>query len=130
MTRFLRFIIIKSIMDRKIRLKQRKHSLKRLKQRYNTDFKREDIKNIIDLILNHEAKRIPDLEKHKNNQTLYLVKYNDNDLVVSYDKKQKEIATFLPLDCVEYKDFKTNINQINDLLMNYCSWIYKEDIFG
>ncbi|MFZ2663852.1 MAG: hypothetical protein WAX66_00610 [Patescibacteria group bacterium] len=80
---------------------ERKHAIRRAKERYNIDLTSGDIKQLIRAIQTGQATYVRRLSnrvtkwsipvpKHLAEKSLY------PEMIVVYDKERKEIATFLP----------------------------------
>ena len=72
--------------------KFRKHTINRLRERYEVDFNNEDLKNMKELILIGKTKPIKALS---NSRTIHKIYYKKLSFIVIYNKNYKEIATAL-----------------------------------
>lgn len=69
------------------------HAIKRAKERYDLDISRRDLKDMcIQIRSGHAIK----LEQLSTARAEYIVKCQDKDVRVIYDKNKKSIVTFLP----------------------------------
>lgn len=85
-------------ITRQKHIAQRIHAKKRAKERYGVDFTTSDLKNLIDKIQNRKALLI---EK----QSLRLSVFKVDIYYVVYDKKRKEIVTFLTEEMANNNNF-------------------------
>ena len=74
---------------------QRIHAKSRAISRYDIDFNREDLNQIVSLI--QKGKGIL-VERQSLRITIWLVKYKNEILYTVYDSTRKNIVTFLPIE--------------------------------
>lgn len=82
-------------MDKHI--SERKHAKKRAIQRYDFRYNKQDRRNLIDII-QYKSKEhgiVIDAKCQTNRITKILLSYKGDQYYVVYDKKRKEIVTFL-----------------------------------
>ena len=77
---------------------QRWHAKRRARERYHLDINRFVYKTIIADILSGKAKK---LEKQTHRVTTYLIRIEDEEYPIAFDKIRKEIITFLPVEYLE-----------------------------
>lgn len=101
----------------KKKIKNRIHTKKRAKERFDLTINRKDYQNIVLMILNKEYIKKFKLRKENvdPNYTGYIVKYSDKLLPVVFNNKQRVIVTVLPstdrrVDLSETKLKQVNIN--------------------
>ena len=82
-------------------LSQRIHAKKRALQRYGVQLTTAQIFDLIDQIKSRDAILVA---KQTLRVKVYLVTHGDRYMVAVYDRKRKEIITFLPHDSVEWVD--------------------------
>jgi len=77
---------------RKKRNKFRRHTINRLKERYDVEFNNEDLKNMKKLIISGKTESIKAFSKSR---TLHKIWYKELIIIAIYNKNYKEIATVL-----------------------------------
>lgn len=78
---------------------QHVHAKKRALERYGLSYNRIVRKEIIKQIQNRQNARF--LEKKTNRIVIWLVRHNEIEYKIAYDKHRKNIASFLPLEAKE-----------------------------
>jgi hypothetical protein len=81
-------------MPAKRSINMRVHAKHRANQRYNIDFNRNKRKNIVELI--QKNKNILKREKLTLRVTFFQMMFEEKMVNVLYDKRRKDIITFLP----------------------------------
>lgn len=74
------------------------HAIRRAKERYDINLRREDIKEIVKLIQNNDSQS---LVKRSNRVTIHEITYLNKVFIVVYDSLRKNIASFLSLNYKE-----------------------------
>lgn len=74
------------------------HAIRRAKERYDINLRREDIKEIVKLIQNNDSQS---LVKRSHRVTIHEINYLNKIFIVVYDSLRKNIASFLPLNYKE-----------------------------
>ena len=98
-------------MASKIDILQRRHFFKRIKERYEKEFKRKDRLEIIRLI--QRQKSVP-LRKYSNSKVAHSVEYNGITYTVIYSNRRKELITALPSDSYELDEYLKTLESDED----------------